>query len=82
MSNCVCCYSPINAHSSDNSSIPQHGDVSICAYCGHISVFDEKLKLTTAPQSVIDSIDPQYLEIAQRLSTKFTSTQTKRKYEH
>lgn len=79
MSNCASCYSPINAHSSDSSSIPQCGDVSICAYCGHISVFDEKLKLTTAPQSVIDSIDPQYLEIAQRLSTKFASTQVKTK---
>lgn len=43
---CLNCGAPLDAAKGvGNDKKPRPGDISVCAYCGHIMAFDEQLKL-------------------------------------
>jgi hypothetical protein len=47
MANCRACLKPVDVHCNvdDEQLQPQKGDVSVCMYCGTVSVYDYNLKL-------------------------------------
>ncbi|MDQ4121692.1 MAG: hypothetical protein M3209_09630 [Acidobacteriota bacterium] len=55
-SKCSNCGEMLDATTGIQEQMPNEGDVSICAACGQISVFDSELKLRAATESEIQNL--------------------------
>lgn len=55
---CRSCKHPIDAHSSTDGKthIPSENDISICAYCGEISLFDEDQNLVPLTKEQLEEL--------------------------
>lgn len=77
MSYCRNCKHELDAHSAaeGENRPPQKGDVSVCAYCGTPSLFDEELNLIPLTGEELKDIrenDPDCYRVMQNLLTIIT----------
>jgi len=52
---CLTCEKKMNAYAG-HSQPPNKGDVSICAYCKSVGLYDKDLRMSYIPDSEIDSV--------------------------
>jgi len=57
-SHCKVCLKPLDAHlSTKPNETPEPGSVSICNYCGKISVFDKEMNLRPITDEEIKNVE-------------------------
>jgi hypothetical protein len=54
---CPVCGTGISHYTNDDS--PSDGDMSLCAHCCAVLVFDENLLVTVASNAIINEMDPE-----------------------
>ena len=71
---CLVCSKPLDACTDLNKgSRPESGDLSICAYCGNLAVFDDQLDLRALTKEENDTMDQSTLDMIAKV-TGFVQT--------
>jgi len=62
VTNCPTCGAANDAASGRTGTVPDPGDVSICAYCGEVCTFDESYRLVLCADETIRN-DPEVIRL-------------------
>lgn len=85
VSRCVRCRKLLDAATGLQDREPKEGDVSICAYCGQVMLFDKTKKLRAAQEAEFSEIktelaekQPEVLKLIEKASGFFAARRAQR----
>lgn len=66
---CPECHADLDtATSARGDYTPEHGDVSVCVYCGALLQFDPSLALVPLSEDELESLDDEIVQVLKQMS--------------